>query len=479
MYETKIAIAAGQALTLKELAGNARLEGYDGTEVIVRLPDGVAEDVIVEQAENGPVVTVRADCELQVPAGIPISLRQAQGNLRAAELASLDAEQVRGNLKLGEVDQVTVAEVYGNLKAAEAKSLRVVGTVYGDVSLAEIETVDIQNIRGNLRAREVGRLRVSRVAGNLAAKEIGGALEVDQVGGNAILKEVGGMARMEQVAGNLVAKHLGGGANVARIGGNLVFAGIVGIGRSYHFRADGNAMLQLEEDAAAHVSVSAGGHLHSSLVLTGEERTAQALSGLLNDGGAELAVHAEGNLLLGIGGQADHEAPDDLGERFGEEMGQALGASFGEMGRQMEASFDNIGRQVESEIESSLGRLRVKLEGMDWARIGGHAQASVERAMSRLEQESGRLAERMAHHQERIRLRAQREALRAERDGMRAHRHERTAGAVAAAPLAGAEPVPDVDPEPDRDQERLTILKMVQQGQITPREAEMLLEALD
>jgi hypothetical protein len=35
-----------------------------------------------------------------------------------------------------------------------------------------------------------------------------------------------------------------------------------------------------------------------------------------------------------------------------------------------------------------------------------------------------------------------------------------------------------VEPEPDLDEERLSILRMVEQGQISPEEAEMLLDAL-
>jgi len=405
MYEQRIAVAAGQTLTLTELAGNSRLEGSDGAEIVLRLPEGDAEDVTLEQTENGPVISAMVDCELRVPAGTPVAVRQAQGNLKITEMATLNAEQVRGNLKLGEVGQATVAEVYGNLKAAESTSLRVVGTVYGEVSLAEIEAVDVQNVRGGMRAREVGRLRISRIAGGLVAKEVGGTLEVDQVGGDAVLKEIGGLVTIGQVAGNLVAKQLGGGAGVARIGGNLVFSGLLGIGRSYQFKAGGNAAIRLEPEAAAHVSLSAGGRLLSSLVLTGEQRTAQALSGLLNDGGAELAVEAGGNLAIRTGEHEEDEEPleghddepaDGSGRRFGENVGEQLSASFDDIGRQMEASFDSIGRQMETEIEAAMGRLRVKLESMDWARMGDRAQASVERAMSRLEKESGHLAQRMA-----------------------------------------------------------------------------------
>jgi hypothetical protein len=41
-----------------------------------------------------------------------------------------------------------------------------------------------------------------------------------------------------------------------------------------------------------------------------------------------------------------------------------------------------------------------------------------------------------------------------------------------------AESGPPVEPAPDLDEERLSILRMVEQGQISPEEAEMLLDAL-
>jgi hypothetical protein len=464
MFEKRIAVQPGQTLTLVELAGNAKLEGYDGSEVVIQLPEGQEEDLSVELAEGGPAVSARESCEIEVPAGVPVAVRQAQGNLKVSELADLNAEQVRGNLKLSEVQQASMAEVYGNLKASEVGTLRVLGTVYGEVSLSEVETADIQNGRGNVRAREVGRLRVSRLAGNLIAKEIGGTLEVDQVGGDAVLKEIGGKVTLDQVAGNLVAKHLAGGARVERIGGELAFRGLLGSGCSYQFKAGGNARFRLEEGTSAHVSLRADGHLVSSLSLVGEERTEQTLSGVLGDGGAELAVEVGGNLLIGFGrGDSEEPAGDEFGRHFEERF---------------EATFEGIGRQVETEIEAAMGRLRVKLEGMDWSRMGERAQEAVGRAMGRLEQDADRLAERVARQEERMRQRAEREAQRAERRERHGAAGEQAAPEAAAVGGQAKLAAPEDVPEPDRDQERLTILKMVEQGQITPRDAEMLLEAL-
>jgi hypothetical protein len=280
------------------------------------------------------------------------------------------------------------------------------------------------------------------------------------------------------VAGNLVAKHLAGGARVERIGGELAFRGLLGSGCSYQFKAGGNAGIRLEEGASAHVSLRAGGHLVSSLSLAGEERTERTLSGVLGDGGAELAVEVGGNLAIGFGrGETDEPTGDESGRHSEDRFG---------------AAFEGIGRQVEAEIEAAMGRLRVKLEGMDWSRMGERAQEAVARAMGRLEQDADRLAERVARQeerlrqpervarqQERLRQRAEREAQRAERHGRHGAADEQAAPAAAAVGGQGEPAAPEDAPEPDRDQERLTILKMVEQGQITPREAEMRLEALE
>ena len=42
-----------------------------------------------------------------------------------------------------------------------------------------------------------------------------------------------------------------------------------------------------------------------------------------------------------------------------------------------------VGRQVGQDLESALSRLRVKLESVDWDRIGSRTQQAVDRAMER------------------------------------------------------------------------------------------------
>jgi hypothetical protein len=255
-------------------------------------------------------------------------------------------------------------------------------------------------------------VRVTRVGGALVAKEIGETLDADQVGGNATLKSVSGPVTVDQVAGNLVAKDLANGARFPRIGGNLIWKGDLGAGRSYHFQCDGNAVLHLPEGTNAHLSLSARGRIVSSLDLTDREQENGRLSGTLGEGGAELVVEARGNVIMGGGSEA-------VGVELGEEISRQINESLQSL------DLEAISRQVSEEMEGALSRLRVKLEGVDWERMGERAQQAVERAMGRMEGDMDRAMERVSRQQERLQRRLEREALRHERRERRAHRKQR------------------------------------------------------
>lgn len=470
MFEIQIQVEEGARLTLVEMAGNVTLAGRDRGDVYIRSEGGREEDFQIVETETGPAVSARVDCEIQVPTTLPLTIRQVAGNLRVKGLAAgLNAEQIRGNLQLSDVDEAIIAEVYGNTKADAVSSLKLVGTMHGDAGLKAVGAGDLQNVRGNLRAKALENLRVSRVGGNLQVKEISGPLDADRVGGNALLKGVAGALTVDQVAGNLVAKDLTGGAKVPRIGGNLTLNGGLGTGCTYHFQADGNATLRLSEEASVHVTLRAKGNLLSSVDLMDRVQDGHTLTGTLGDGGAEIVVEAKGNVMLG-GSQA------------------AVGADLGaEISRQVEESLraidlEAIGRQVSEEMEAAMSRLRVKLESVEWERIGLQAQHAVERAMDRMQRDMDRMVEKAARHQARLERKAERETRRLERLerklGTQARGQERPSVEVGAQDWPVEETAEVMEPEPDLDEERLSVLRMVEQGQITPEEAEMLLDAL-
>jgi hypothetical protein len=467
MYEKRIQIESGQTLTLVEMGHNLVVTAWDKPDVLILLREGERADLVVEETESGPAVSAQVACKVQLPANVPVVIRQALGNLRVGGIADLNAEQVRGNLKLDEASEAVVAEVYGNLKVGATTSLRVVGTVYGDAYLKAVQDADLQNVRGNLVARGSVRLRASRISGNLRAKEVTGTLDADRVGGNALLKGIGGAVTLDQVAGNFVGKHLTGGAKVPKIGGNVVLNGELGTGCTYHFDARGNAVLGLSEESSAHLSLSARGRITSALELADQEGEGGRLSGTLGDGGAEIVVEAGGNVSLGRGGTVLRV---EIGDDFSRQVEESLQA----------VDLEAIGRQVNEEMEAAMSRLQVKLEGMDWERIGLQSQRAVERAMEKMQRNMDRLVEKAARQQDRMARKAARTARRLERVELRQQRAERRqqAGQAEVSDWSDQEAAEPVEPEPDLDEERLSILRMVERGQITPEDAEMLLDAL-
>lgn len=501
MFEKRIQLEEGRQLTLARMSGSTSVRGWEEPDVLISMKDGAEGELAIEMTESGPSVSALRACEVKVPAALPVTIQEAQSNLRAADLADLNVEQVRGNLKLSDVQKAVVAEVYGGLRAQGLSSLRVVGTVYGSARVKSAGAVQLHNVRGSLRIKAAEDLRVSRISGSLRAEDIGGILEADRVGGNAVLNDVKGAVTINQVAGNLVAQDLMFGAKTSRIGGNLSFSGGLGTGCTYHFTADGNAVLRLSEGASAHVSLTAKGHVLSTWALAGEEQEGDTLTGVLGEGGAELVVEAKGNAILGGG-------PESPGAKLRIEIRRQIEEGLGAIpdleaiSRQVEESIraidvEAIERQVNAGMDQALSRLRVKLESVDWDRVGRSTERAVGRAMEHLQRDMERLVENAARQQERIAERAERHRERAvrtaEREAERLSRIERklrhlearkrvreaeaTAG-DASEPDWSAGDVVEVD-ESDLDEERLSILRMVEQGQITPEDAEMLLDALD
>jgi hypothetical protein len=301
-----------------------------------------------------------------------------------------------------------------------------------------------------------------------------GVLNVDQVGGNATLKGISGATTLGQVAGNLAAKNLSGGARVPKVGGNLTLNGEIGAGCTYHFHVRGNAALRLPAETSAHVALSAKGKILSSLALVDQVQDGSTLSGTLGDGGAEIAIQASGNVMLGGGGP---EASAGIGTDLGDEISRQIDASL------QAIDLEAIGHQVSEEMDAAMSRLQVKLESVDWERIGTQSQRAVERAMEQMRRNMDRMVEKAARHQEKVERKVEREQRRLERlERKRQPAAGREHGAQMdlgdqSAEAAYGDGGP-VEPGPDLDEERLSILRMVEQGQITPEEAEMLLDAL-
>jgi len=481
MIEKQVPLAEGAQLTLLEMAGDLKVSGWDEAYVQVELDSDAEETLVVGESPSGPELTARTSCEVWVPAGVPVTVRQARGNVKVREIeAAFKAEQVGGDLKLSDMGEVVIDMAHGNLKANDLSSLKV-DFVGGNASVKSVERAELKAVQGNLRAKALDRLHLASVAGELVVKDVEGPVDAERVDGNAVLKDIGGMVSIDKVAGNLVGRDLLGGVKAGRIGGNLMLGGDLGSGCTYQFRAGGNALLKLADDANASVALKAGDRVVSTVTLTGEERTARSLSGTLGDGGTELTVEAGGNVMLGRPGRGSwREDEEELWEEAEDEL-EPAGFSLGDMiSRQVEDSLraidvEGISRRASESIERAMAQMRTKLESIDWERVGHQAEGTMERALGQMQRELDRLSERAARQQEKMEREAERRQRQAERMAERQQRH---AGRVHTVTWQAGQPRPAPEPRPSYDEERLSILTMVEQGQITIQEAETLLDAL-
>ena len=482
MIEKQIPVAEGAQLTLLEMMGDLKVSGWDEAYVQVQVDSDEEEDLTVGESPNGPEVSARTSCEVLVPAGVPVTVRKAMGNMKVREMqAAFRAEQVHGDLKLSDLGEVVIDKAHGNLTASDLSALRVTDVVAGDASVRSMESADLQAVRGNLRAKALDRLRAAHVSGDLVVKDVEGPVNAEQVDGNAVLKDVGGMVVIDKVGGNLVVRDLLGGVKAGEIGGNLVLRGDLGSGCTYQFRAQGNAVFKLADDANASVTLKAGGRVVSNTALAGEERTGNSLRGTLGDGGTELSAEAGGNVMLGYPGHESwHEDEEELGEEAEDEFGLRFASLGAEISRQVEESLrtidvEAISRKASESIERAMTQMRAKLEAIDWERVGYQAEAAMERGLGQMQRELDRLSEKSARQQEKMQRRAEQQQRQAARQAERQQRHAARVHTVA---WQAGQPKPAPEPAPSFDEERLTILTMVEQGQISIQEAETLLDAL-
>jgi hypothetical protein len=464
MIEKRIPIEGVTALTLMEMAGDVALSGWNESDVLIRLEGDSEENLTIEQTETGPAVSARVACEVHVPGSLPVTAHELLANLQVEGVDDFQAGEVRGSAHLSQVSKAVLAEISGNLKTEAVASLRVTGTVYGNATVRDGATVEMQNVRGNVSGTALDSLNAARISGNLSAKEIGGPLTVERVGGNATLRAMDGGVTLEKVSGNLTLKGLTAGAKVGKIGGNLLMNGEIGTGCTYQFKTGGNALLRLSEEASAHLTLTAKGTIRSSVTLTDSEQQGTTMTGTLGEGGAEIVVEADGNILVGTTGTA-------YGAGLGEEISRQIEDSLRAI------DLEAVGEQISAEMDRAMSQLRAKLESVDWDSIGQRTQRSVERAIERMQRDIERMTEKAARRQEKLERmaeRAAREKERMERTGQKwADRPQwRPAGMTSSVSSEADEPKPNLD------QERLAILKMVEQGKINSEEAERLLDAL-
>jgi hypothetical protein len=304
-----------------------------------------------------------------------------------------------------------------------------VQSVGGGAKLTDMDaTVDVQSVGGDLTLRSMAGIRAKSIGGDLRIKRADGDVTVESVGGDATIREVSGSVRVTSIGSDLYIRNVDGSCVVENVGSDLVLSLDFSPDQEYRFMAGSDVLCRIQPDTNVRFVLPLDVELRLDVpaeVIEVEDEGQQIVT--LGEGGPDIFIDRCATLRL-VGEEEDYMI--------------------------------NLGIQIEEELEARLSTLEdtlnERLAGLD-ERI----QAKAEHWASQ--------AEKLA---ERAQRQAERTVERARRSLERKSPKRKTVGVVTRRDrLSTTEPV--------TEQERLMILQMVQENQITIEEAERLLSALE
>ncbi len=310
-----------------------------------------------------------------------------------------------------------------------------VQTVGGDAKITELGgKTEIQAIGGDLALRGVGDVQIKMVGGDLRLKRAEGNVIVETVGGDATIRDITGTVWVAAVGADLYLRSVEGDCVIENVGSDLVLNVDFQPGRDYRFSAGSDILCRVQDDTNAKLILPADTELNLDVQ-------------------AQVTEDADGlqTVTLGEGAATVYIQNADRVRLVGEE----------------EEFMINFGVQIEEELEARLSTLEEKLsqqlEGLD-ERIQARATqwaSQAERAAELAQRQAERALERVRRNMER---------------GSRKTRRSPGPRRINLS-MRGSERAPDKDPV--TEEERMLILKMVQENKITIEEAERLLAALE
>lgn len=335
----------------------------------------------------------------------------------------------------GDEDEFSVEEKGGaiHLSSDGDLSLRVpkgssfqFNKISGDASIRGVKGgVQLKEIEGDLSIRDAGSVSIDVIHSDFSLRGSTGDIFVKNAHGDVSIRDVEGNINLETVADDLALQGVGGNVRV-NVGDDVIVYLEPQADGNYSVVAGDDILLVLPANANATLTMH-GDEINIDLPGFVDEEDATERSVVLGDGSAKISLSAGGDIRVSDKANA--------GE-FAEEFGNFAGLNF------------------------------------DWSGFGERISHQVERVT------------------ERVARQAEQAARRAEEAGRRAERHaERHArkwkGKVNVGRWnwnigpTGVITPPSPPSEPVAEEERMAILKMLQEKKISAAQADELLKALD
>jgi hypothetical protein len=362
---------------------------------------------------------------LDVGENTKVQIESIGGDLRVSgqKGSKLEAQAPEyGELKVEQDgDLITISArsaVLLNLPASTPVTIERIG---GDARLTGLdEPMSIQSVGGDLGLRRVGQAEIRWVGGDLSIRKMGGDLVVEQVGGDVVIEKVDGVVRCAAIGGDLFLQSVQGVVD-ASVGGDASVSVIPQSEAASRVITGGDLSCYIPEGSSANVRVNVGGEM--ILVEPGEfEEAEDGVVFRLGDGQGDVELTAGADLWLRVGEYETRYADD------------------------WAADMRSYAKTSAAEMEARVGAIVEGAFAFDADRIGERVRRSVSKARKKAERARKHAISNGAFDGKNVRI---------------------SFGKSGSKPFAVSE------------EERMTILQMVEQGKINVEEAEKLLSALE
>ncbi|HJS28375.1 MAG TPA: hypothetical protein VJ768_02050 [Anaerolineales bacterium] len=399
------------------------------------------------------------------------------------------ALQISGNLKVRGWDQAEImaeASSKETLKFSEEDG-RIAIRSWGNTSLRvpASSPIEISSTEGNANLAELqGVLRIAKIGGNLKLRQIAN-VEIEKVYGNATIREAAGDVKLGEVYGNLSVSEVAGRVTANRaIKGNMVLSWI----RGAAVKAMGNTTLSIQAVEAEDYQIEASGNIHCYLAPNSNANISARSSACsirldlpgrierlretdykfqFGEGGATILLTSRGYVHVALrepeaelAGEGGYAAEFEELDEVSEEINHLIERQMEALEKQLSEKLSHIDAGATADLHTDIDEI------VDQARQFS-TLAALE-AQSQAESAAQKAQAKLLIKLKNAKSRAGDKKTQSSPEG----RRRRWPGVTSSSPGRGR-------PDEVSDEERLMVLKLVEENKISIEEAEQLLAALE
>ncbi|MFH1523949.1 MAG: hypothetical protein ABIF04_03200 [Chloroflexota bacterium] len=300
-------------------------------------------------------------------------------------------------LYLPRAANLRVEKVDGDASLQALRGPVTLGAIDGDLTMNDLGPVTLSMVSGDASLRNIGVINADAISGDFVLRDGHGVCAVDSVGGDASLRDLDDMVTIQSVGSDLFLRNVQGAVNVTA-GSDVALYVDPKPGLTYDVTAGDDLIARLSPEANVRLHLKGGSsetiHVDFPGVKVPEDCSGcEVVIGKETEGMAEMLLTAGNDLLVtshadpwesaadfgvGMGDGSDWPLPPDFSERINRRVQAALERTqihLDEANRRA----GNAGHRASIKIEAAMRRAEAKARAAEVRARRGHFNVNVGR----------------------------------------------------------------------------------------------------